>query len=130
MQPDDFGIEKWLHYAKNDLLVAKELQLQKEFVYRAVLTHAQQSVEKYLKAFVLLWNLKFIRTHDLILLNRICAQVKKDFSSFDERLAWLSSVYIESRYPDDFEDIDRDDAEKALIIASDFEKFILGEFEK
>lgn len=43
----------WIEFAKNDLLVAKELEIEKYFVRRAVLVHCRQAVEKYLKAFLL-----------------------------------------------------------------------------
>lgn len=43
----------WIEFAKNDLLVARELDVEKYFVYRAVLVHSQQAIEKYLKAFLL-----------------------------------------------------------------------------
>lgn len=128
--PDSLELKKWLHYAKNDLLVAKDLQLQKEYVYRAVLTHCQQAVEKYLKAFILHNNHQLVRTHDLIILNKLCADTDAAFLDYDNELAWLSAVYIESRYPDDFEDIDKKDAETALKIADRFEKFISEKFQE
>jgi HEPN domain-containing protein len=122
---DSNTIEKWMEYAKNDLLVARDLQLLKEYVYRAVLTHSQQSVEKYLKAVILKYELKAFKTHDLVILIKTCESVEKGLLIFENDVAWLSSVYIESRYPDDFEDIDKSDAERALKIAIKIEQFIL-----
>jgi hypothetical protein len=31
----------WIEFAKNDLLVARELHFEKHFVYRAILMHSQ-----------------------------------------------------------------------------------------
>lgn len=121
---DSTGIDKWIEFAKNDLLVAKDLSLQHEYVYRAVLTHCQQSVEKYLKAFLLKNQASLFKTHDLVFLNKMCSSHDVAFKNWNEDLAWLSAVYIESRYPDDFEDIDKDDAKKSLEIAGRFESFI------
>lgn len=126
---DSKSIEKWIEYAKNDLLVANELKLQQYFVYRAVLTHCQQAVEKYLKAFILSKDGQLKKTHDLIILNKICIKEDKELLKFENEFAWLSIVYIESRYPDDFEDIDKEDAMKALKIANEFESIILAKFE-
>ena len=126
--PDSSNIQRWIEYAKNDLLVAKDLQLQKAYVYRAVLTHCQQCIEKYLKAFLMQSGESVIRTHDLIYLNKMCQKQDSEFSFFDEDFAWLSAVYIESRYPDDFEDIDKKDAELAIEIASRLEEFIKTRF--
>lgn len=58
----------WIDFAKNDLLVAKDLHLEKHFVYRAILTHSQQAIEKYLKAFLLFNKESNVRTHDLLIL--------------------------------------------------------------
>ena len=63
---NDFSL--WLEFAKNDLLVAKELDLEKHFVQRAILVHCQQALEKYLKAFLLLKNEQVSRIHDLLIL--------------------------------------------------------------
>ncbi len=122
-------VNRWIEYAKNDLLVAVDLGLQKEYVFRAVLTHCQQSTEKYLKAYLLSKNVSIKKTHDLVYLNKSCEQIESTFSVLEENLAWLSAVYIESRYPDDFEDIDKADAEKAIEIATCAEKFILNKIE-
>lgn len=121
-------VSKWIEYAKNDVLVANELKLQHEYVHRAVLTHCQQGIEKYLKAFILLNNKGIIKTHDLTILNSLCSQIDKAFSTFENNFAWLSTVYIESRYPDDFEDINKNDAMKALDIVNEFEKFVQDKF--
>ncbi|MCO5290852.1 MAG: HEPN domain-containing protein [Chitinophagaceae bacterium] len=64
----------------------------------------------------------------MIYLNKMCSSYDESFLSLSDDLAWLSAVYLESRYPDDFEDIDRQDAEKALEIAVNFENFISKKF--
>lgn len=64
-----------------------------------------------------------------IILNKTCSKINKDFLVFEKDFAWLSTVYIESRYPDDFEDIDKEDALTALSIANSFEQVILTKFE-
>ncbi len=51
------------------------------------------------------------------------------FREFEEEVNWLSINYIQSRYPDSFEDIDKEDAIKALKVASRFEQFILPKFD-
>lgn len=119
----------WMEYASNDLLVAKELEFEKHFVYRAILTHSQQSVEKYLKAYLLYKKKEIIKTHDLLILNKLCTMLNENFREFEEEVNWLSINYIQSRYPDNFEDIDKEDAVKALNVASRFEQFILSKFD-
>ncbi|MDQ6761465.1 MAG: HEPN domain-containing protein [Bacteroidota bacterium] len=114
--------------AKNDLLVARELVQEKHFVYRAILMHSQQSIEKYLKAFLLFHNTAIIRTHDLLTLCKTCENYDQAFLPFEEDLAWVSVNYVHSRYPDEFEDITFNDATRALSIARQFENFILPKY--
>ncbi len=106
---DSSDFNSWIEMAKNDLLVAKELVQEKHFVYRAILMHSQQSIEKYLKTFLLVYNIAVIRTHDLLTLCKTCENVH-------------------SRYPDEFEDANFNDATRALNIATKFENFILPRF--
>jgi len=47
---------------------------------------------------------------------------------FEEELTWISIHYLQSRYADNFEDIDVEDAKRSMRIATKFEKFILPEF--
>ncbi len=124
--PDSSSFIKWMEYAANDLLVAQELQTGQPFVYRAILTHCQQSAEKYLKAFLLYNEHSFQKTHDLVILTKRCAEINIKWNVLLDDLAWLSTVYIESRYPDDFEEIDEEDAIRSIGIAKCVEEFIRG----
>ena len=118
----------WIGFAKNDLLVARELHLEKHFVYRAILMHSQQAIEKYLQVFLLFQHESIIRTHDLLILCKACENYDQAFLSFEEDLAWVGANYMQSRYPDNFEDTDAEDAKRALNIASKFEESILPKF--
>ena len=126
-ESNDYNL--WVEFAKNDLLVAKELDFEKHFVYRAVLVHSQQAIEKYLKAFLLSKNETVTRTHDLLILCKKCENNDKTFELFEDDLTWISVHYLQSRYPDNFEDIDLEDAKRALDIATKFEIFILPKFD-
>lgn len=127
---DSSNYHSWIEFAKNDLLVARELDIEKYFVHRAVLTHSQQALEKYLKAFLLFRNENIQRTHDLLILCKRCERFDETFMSFNEDLTWVSVQYLQSRYPDDFDDIEIEEAVKALRIAVEFEEFILPKFKK
>lgn len=125
---DNADYKLWVEFAKNDLLVAKELDFEKHFVYRAVLVHSQQAIEKYLKAFLLAQNEMVTRTHDLLILCKKCENHDQAFESFEDELTWISVHYLQSRYPDNFEDITIEEAKKALRIAIKFEEFVLPKF--
>jgi HEPN domain-containing protein len=126
---DSKNYKHWIKYAENDLAVAKDLQLQKNYVYQAVVLHCQQAVEKFLKAYLLYNNKKIIYTHDLLILCKLSSQIDETFNSFENTLNELSLNYREARYPDDFEDLDLQDASNALAIATEFEIFILPKFD-
>jgi HEPN domain-containing protein len=125
---DSKNYSQWIEFAKNDLMVANELNFEKHFVYRAILVHSQQSIEKYLKAFLLFQNEFIRRSHDLLILCKKCEDYDKTFLPFEEELTWISIHYLQSRYPDNFEDIDLEDVKRSLEIATKFEKFILPKF--
>lgn len=92
---DSREFDLWIGFAKNDLLVAKELHLEKHFVYRAILTHCQQAIEKYLKAFLLFHEQANIRTHDLLILCKIAEEYDEAFLDFENDLTWLSVNYMQ-----------------------------------
>jgi len=125
---DSLDFHLWVEFAKNDLLVAKELDIEKHFVYRAILIHCQQAIEKYLKAFLLFQSENISRTHDLLFLCKRCENYDRNFSQFAEELTWISVHYLDSRYPDNFEDISIEEAKRSLEISIKFEKFILPKF--
>ena len=62
--------------------------------------HAQQTVEKYLKAFLALHDVDFPRTHDVDYLLMECQKIDKD--SFNVDLKSLTEFGVSVRYPDDF----------------------------
>jgi HEPN domain-containing protein len=70
-----------------------------------------------------------IRTHDLLILCKISEKFEDTFLTFEEDLTWVSVNYMQSRYPDNFEDADLEDAKRALDIATKFEIFILPKFD-
>ncbi|MEO8820181.1 MAG: HEPN domain-containing protein [Ginsengibacter sp.] len=123
---NDFNL--WIEFAKNDLLVAKELDIEKHFVSRAILVDCQQAIEKYLKGFLLFQNESVLRTHDLLILCKKCENYDERFLSFEEEITWVSVHYLQSTYPDNFEDISKEDAKHSLNIAVRLEKFISPKF--
>ena len=93
--------ELWLQYAADDLKSAKVLL--SEGVYNIVCFHAQQAVEKLLKALIATFKQPIPRTHNLIRLHKICEDLLESEIKFSsEKLLLLNDIYIDSRYPADF----------------------------
>ncbi len=121
---EDF-VKKWILKADNDLKIAKDEIVTKKPTTDMICFHAQQAVEKYLKAFLSFKNKKFRRTHDIAELIELCKEVDDRFKylytlSSDELTAYGVSV----RYPDDFYEPEFDEAERCIDIAEKTKKFI------
>lgn len=88
---------EWLERAKDDLHAA-EILLQQPELTNMVAFHAQQVVEKSLKAILEEANIPPIRTHSLTRLYGL-AKAHLSFSVDGDMLDRLEAVYIEARYP-------------------------------
>jgi HEPN domain-containing protein len=89
------AVSRWLELAEIDLKAARVL-LKEGDLTGVVCFHAQQSVEKSLKALIESKGLNPPKSHDLILLNnRVDDLVQLD----EDTLSKLNQVYIDTRYP-------------------------------
>jgi len=116
--PDRFEeIQQWTEKADNDLRSAEFiLTMEKDCPYDIVCFHAQQAVEKYLKALLVKENIEFPRTHDLIILfNMIPSKNTLTIEKHD--LLALNRYSVESRYPGDLEPYSLEEAMDAIAIA-------------
>ena len=78
--------------------------------------HAQQAVEKSLKALLISHSRSFPRTHNIsILLDLTPSEV--EIPDFVKRSAILTDYSVESRYPGDFEPVSKEEYEEAINIA-------------
>jgi len=89
--------QEWLNAAKDDLDAIDEL-IDNESLTNIAAFHAQQSIEKSLKAIIEEYNLNFIKTHKLMMLFNSVENVI-DLNIDEETILKLDSLYIESRYP-------------------------------
>lgn len=93
-------IRNWLFRAKEDFSVIESLANSGiEFYTSTICFHAQQSVEKYLKAFLVYHDVDFPRTHDVDFLLLECKKIDKNNFEFD--LKSLTEFGVSVRYPDD-----------------------------
>jgi len=95
--------KEWISFAETDLKSAKAL-IKDESLTTTAAFHAQQCVEKSLKALLELNNRKIPRIHDLLkLIRRIDNdQINISLSVNEEILDQINQVYIDARYPADF----------------------------
>jgi HEPN domain-containing protein len=90
---------EWLRKAKDDLDVIEEIK-NKKHLTNMVAFHAQQAIEKSLKAIIDEFNLGFVKIHQI---ERLLEIVKEHLEAKidNEIVQMLDSLYIESRYPVD-----------------------------
>ena len=114
----------WIKKAESDLKTAEHiLTLKESCPFDTVCFHAQQCVEKYLKALLVSRSLDFPKTHDLrLLMQRIPAEINLKLRI--EEVVSLNRYTIEARYPGDWEPFNRKEAEKAVAIARKVRKAV------
>lgn len=106
--------EKWLKKARTDLRVAEKLLEIGEEPW-VIAFHAQQAVEKALKAYLVLHNKHFGKVHNIARLIDLCAEVNQDFNQLYELgVDELYPLAIEARYPDTGVEVTMDEAEEAV----------------
>ena len=116
--------EKWLEKAYTDLRVAEKLFEIGEEPW-VIVFHAQQAVEKALKAYLVLHNKYFGKTHNLSRLIDLCSEIDQEFQQLHElSIDELHPLAIEARYPDTGIEITIDEAEKAIEKAKTAISFI------
>jgi HEPN domain-containing protein len=115
---------RWMQFAREDLIVANEI-LKSEFpINRAICFQCQQSVEKYLKAYQIKFDIRIIKTHNLVSIIETLVEFDKQIEIFKEKAIVITNYAVAYRYPDDFEDLNIQNAQDAIKFATDIEKYI------
>jgi HEPN domain-containing protein len=97
----DEYLRRWLVKANEDITTIDALiSSSPEKHSSAICFHAQQAVEKFLKAFLVYKGIDFPRTHDVDMLLAMCKPLHAD--AFNIELKELTEFGVDVRYPDDF----------------------------
>jgi len=115
--------EEWVGKAHGDMSVAEWEMKAREPVYDAVCFHAQQCVEKLLKAIIVEKGVGFPYTHDLIKLWEEAEPGPPVPDDLKRKLTFLSTFAIAFRYPG--EEATEEDARHALTTARELQGVIL-----
>jgi HEPN domain-containing protein len=120
--------KKWITKAENDLKVAKHLIEAKDPITDAICFHAQQCVEKYLKAYLVYHNKSYRKTHNIAEILRLCIEIDAEFKELEKINVHELTVYAtELRYPEFFHIPSIEEAKECFDIATKVKEFI---FEK
>ena len=91
---------EWIAKAEGDYATAgRELGVQDYPNYDAVCFHAQQTAEKYLKAFLQENGVAFPKTHSLIELLELCLPLDNKLETLRPDLIRLGRYAVQYRYP-------------------------------
>ena len=114
---------EWIAKAEGDYATAgRELRARRRPNYDAVCFHAQQTAEKYLKAFLQEKGVVFPKTHSLIELLQLVVPYDASFELQRDLLIRLERYAVRYRYPG--ESADQDEARAAFKSAQAVRKFI------
>lgn len=106
----------WLRYARSDLALAR-VQRPADVLLDTLCFHAQQAVEKSLKAVLLSENIQFPYTHDIARLITLVSEAEVSWPEELNQAAGLSEYAADARYPGSRELVSEEDYHQALTIA-------------
>jgi len=110
-------VREWVQKAENDLKNAvNTLKMGESCPTDTVCFHAQQCVEKYLKAFLVSRDIDFPRTHDIGNLVDLMPRNVRIRLSVEEQQR-LTAYATTMRYPGEYEPLSLAQARKAVAIA-------------
>lgn len=126
MTPELDEVREWLQKARNDLLSAQILLDHEPPVLDTAAFHAQQAVEKTIKAFLVWKAVQFERVHSLTYLMDLCEVRESGFRSLRRKVEMLAPFAVGIRYPGEVMDVSREEARDALATANAVWEFVLG----
>ena len=95
-------LDEWVRKAEGDFNTAcREGRVASRSNYDAACLHSQQCAEKYLKAFLMSNNARFVWTHNLIQLLGDCTKIDPTFEFVRNECSVLNGM-LRLRYPSDF----------------------------
>ena len=108
-------LENWLRRARSDLGLAR-ITLPRDVVYNDLCFHAQQAVEKSIKAVLIAYGIEFPRVHDIAYLAGLLPSGIALPTEIQDA-ASLTSYAVAMRYPGEYENITEEIYREALGIA-------------
>jgi HEPN domain-containing protein len=129
MGPDEARLQDaraWLSKAELDLKAAThETAAPGEGLWGDVMFHSQQAAEKALKAFLAWHDVPFRKTHNLEELGAQCATMDTSLRPLTDQAVPLTEYAWKFRYPGEYDEPDRAEAERALAAARNVYQGIL-----
>ena len=116
-------VEEWIYKAEEDFESAIFLmRKRKKPVPDVICFHAEQCVEKYLKAYLVQNDVEPPEIHDLQRLRRLCVDIDRAFDGISEDLDVLNAYAVNFRYPG--EKASPEEGREALASAKKVRNFV------
>ena len=114
---------EWIEKAEGDMITAqREHRARSHPNYDAACFHAQQTAEKYLKAWLQESGVDIPRIHNLVELVSICIELDGTFAILEPELRGLDGYAVRTRYPG--QNANREESLSAIIISKNVRIFI------
>lgn len=121
----EFLVKEWIYKADQDFNFAKISLQEARAYFDQICFFFHQAAEKYLKAYIVKFDLKFEKEHDLVRLLKVCGGKDSSFASFEEDGRFLTKFYFEARYPEPvFATYSLEETEEAFQVAQRIGKFV------
>lgn len=119
---------EWFRVAEVDLQSAAYLRNMHPFPIEIICYHCQQAAEKFLKGYLACKGEPVRKTHGLTLLVKLCETFDPSFKQIETECLELTDYGVNVRYPFSM-DVEKADAEKALVSARAIGDFVVRAFQ-
>lgn len=123
-------VELWLRKADNDLLNIRNNLTAEDVPTDTICFHAQQAVEKLLKALLIAHGRNVAKSHDLVKLLTDVADLAPELGQFEELLEEISEYGVSVRYPDGYCDPTVEEARNAYETAEKIRCVVLSKLQR
>ncbi len=110
-------VQEWLRKAESDIEAARILVAEDLDDYEVAAFHAQQAVEKLIKAYLVRHQVEFSKTHEIEALRDLLASIDQTLAVKLADADELTPYAVDYRYPGDAGDVSQGDAEGAVRLA-------------
>lgn len=114
----------WLKRARSSLERAKMGKVSQGILYEDLCFDAQQAVEKSLKAILVKLNQPFPKTHSIGILLKLIEEAGVEIPENINQAKLLTAYVVDTRYPGDYEPVNKEEYKEALKIAEDVFKWL------
>ncbi|SRR5258708_135015 len=122
-------VQQWLEKAQQDISASSLLLKEMFESYETQAFHAQQAVEKFMKAFLVRHQVEFPKTHNISVLRGLVAKVDQGVAQKLAAMETLTLYGVEYRYPGVYDPVSQKQAKEALGLAEQARDIILSKLD-